>query len=258
MKKPVYILITLLVLVLVSVNVNAQDGLAPLVNSTHNYSVTPGNATDNALSWTVTGGTAPTDFEILSGANTEEVTILWKTAKTYILQFTETNEMTTCSTIKQKSIEVGDNTFDINTPATLANLCNEASGVPNYSLGTVATTISFVVNMATGKSTWNPDWEFEFTLTPSTDALISNVSASTGTLSGSGPYIVTGIGSTGGQGTVTITLDLTGDVYSENSVDFTITSAEELQYNTPDVDTDDYSVTQIINAIPSTTSISVN
>jgi len=254
MKKTKILLITLLGLMIASMGAMAQPGgLTPLVNSTHTYSVTPGDA-GNSKAWSIT---QPSGYTIISGASTASVVIKWTTAGTYTLTYTETAPITLCKTVIEKTIVVSGNTFDVVTPATLAAICNEASGVPNYASSDVSTTVQFVVNMATGVSSWNPNWEFNFTLTPSNGTTISNVTSSAGTLT-SGPYKVTGLSSASGVGTVTITLELTGGVNAAHTVDFAITSATELQYNTPSNNTGNKAATQTINGIPATTAFSAN
>jgi hypothetical protein len=95
-------------------------------------------------------------------------------------------------------------------------------------------------------------------LPPSVGATISNVAASSGTISGAGPYTVTGITSATGVGSVTITLDVTGDATIVQTVAFAITSAKELQYQTTESNATNNSATQTINAIPATTGFSAN
>ncbi len=53
-------------------------------------------------------------------------------------------------------------------------------------------------------------------------------------------------------------MDVTGDAFTLQSVALAITSAKELQYNTPDVDSDDWDATQTINALPNTSAISTD
>lgn len=256
MKKTAFYLISLLALIFVSIGANAQGGLAPLVNSTHTYTVTPGNA-GNGKAWTIVGGSSPTDYTISAGT-TAIATILWKTAGTYTLEFRETATTGSCIALVTKTVVVSGNTFDVVTPLTLAAICNEASGVPNYATATVATTVQFVVNMAT--ASWNPNWEFNFTLTPSAAATIGSVAASSGTLSGpvAGVYKVTGVASASGTGTTTITLELTGGINAAHTVVFAITSAKELTYNTPSNNTGNNTATQTVNGIPATTAISTD
>jgi hypothetical protein len=128
----------------------------------------------------------------------------------------------------------------------------------NYASSDATTSITFTVDMATGTAGFNPNWEITFTLSPGTGATIANVAASEGTLSGSGPYTITGITSATGTGTVDITMDVTGDIYTVLDVDLEITSATELTYNTSDVDSDDWTATQTINALPNTSEITAN
>ena len=254
MKKRTMIQILVPMLILIGYGAMGQGGLTPLVNSTHNYSVTPGNVA-NTMAWTVTGG-VPADYVINSGAATASTNITWKTAGTYFLEFRETSP-TSCVTLVRNTIVISLNSFDVSTPSILAATCNAASGVPNAPANP-KTTITFTVNMVSGNVAWNPNWEFAFTLTPSVGATISNVVASSGTISGAGPYTVTGVTSTSGAGSVTITLDITGDATIVQTVAFAITSAKELQYQTAESNATNNSATQTINAIPATTGFSAN
>jgi hypothetical protein len=69
---------------------------------------------------------------------------------------------------------------------------------------------------------------------------------------------VTGVTSAAGVGSVTITLDVTGDATTVQTGDFAITSAKELQYQTTESNATNNSATQTINAIPATTGFSAN
>ena len=255
MNKTITYLIALVALMITSIGASAQGGLAPLVNSTHSYSVIPG-AVGNTFAWTIVGDTPVTDY-VLTNGTTTTASILWKTEGTYTLKFTETNATTPCNTVIQNHVVVGSNTFAVTTPVALAPMCNAASGIPNYGPATVATTVQFVVTMATGNAnaTFNPNWEFTFTLTQGTGATIGTVVSSAGTLSGTGPYTVTAVPSSGGAGTVTISLPLTADITTVNTSAILITSAKELQYKTPSNIIGNKTATQTVNAIPATTSI---
>ena len=252
MKKLTTCLISFLAILLGSVGAKAQGGFTPLVNSTHVYTVTPENGSNNLL-WTVTPAGGAT---INSGTTSASANITWTVAGTYTLQFTETNG-TSCSTVKTATIVVSSNTFDVSTSSP-SPTCNSADGQANYSSSSATTSISFTVDMTTGNTSWSPNWQFSFTLTPSSGASISNVSASAGTLSGSGPYTVTAIPSTSGAKTMTITMDVTGNIYVQHTVGLAITSAKELTYNTPDKDTNDWTATQTINAVPNTSAITTD
>lgn len=252
MKKTFTYLIALLALMITSMGAMAQDGSSPLVNSTHTYSVNPGSS-GNTFAWTIVEGTAGTDYT-LGGTTSTTATITWKTTGTYTLQFRETATTGSCIALVTKSITVGANTFDVSTTSP-AVACNDASGQANVP-GTYSTAVSFTVTMSTGSS-WSPNWEFTFGLA-GTNGTLSNVKVDGTTQSGSGPYTITGITSTSGAKTVTVTCDITGTPTVAQSVVLTITAAKELQYNTPDKDTNDYLATQTINAIPGTSAITAN
>ncbi|SES82577.1 hypothetical protein SAMN05444285_102192 [Draconibacterium orientale] len=256
MKKTLTYLIASIAFIVLSGTAMAQEGLTPFVGSTHVYSVDADDATNNTLEWSVVEGTPGNDYTISDG-DTETATVLWKTAGTYKLQFSETAIETGCITTKEVTIVVGENTFDVSTSNPLAT-CNAADGQVNYASNDATTSIKFTVNMATGTAGFNPNWEITFTLSPGTGATIANVAASEGTLSGSGPYTITGITSATGTGTVDITMDVTGDIYTVLDVDLEITSATELTYKTSDVDSDDWTAIQTINAIPNTSEIRAN
>jgi len=256
MKKTTLYLIALLALMMTGIGAMAQGGLAPLLNSTHTYTVTAGNA-GNTFAWSIVEGVAGTDYT-LTGASGLTATVVWKKTGTYTLQFRENAAVTGCITLISKTVVVSGNTFDVITPGTLAAICNAASGVPNYTGPTVATTVQFVVTMATGVSTFNPSWEFSFTLTPGTGATMGTVTSSAGTLSGTGPYTVTAVPSSGGTGTVTISFPLTTNMNTVNTAAILITSAKELSYLTPSNNTGNKAATQTVNAIPATTGFSSN
>jgi hypothetical protein len=201
-------------------------------------------------------GVNGTEYDIISGSATGAVTIKWNTASTYTVQFTETIVATGCATVKTATVVVSANTFDVSTASPLA-FCNAADGQANYAGADATTAITFTVDMTTANALFNPNWEITFTLNPGT-ATVANVAANGGTLSGTGPYALTAITSASGNGTVDITMDVTGGIYAAQSVVLTITSAKELTYNTPDVDSNDWTATQTINAIPQTSAITTD
>lgn len=252
MKKFTINLFVIMVLIVISTSAFAQGGLTPLVGSTHVYSVSPGSGS-NDLQWTV----SPATGFSLTGDESDEATITWTTAGTYTLTFTETNTSTSCATVKTVTINVAANSFDVSTTSP-ADFCNSADGQINYAGSTATTAVSIPVNMVTGISTFNPDWEITFTLTPSSGTTISTVAATSGTLSGTGPYNVTAIPSASGAGNFNITMNISGDIYTPRDVTLAITSAKELTYNTPDVDTTDWTATQTINSIPNTSAITTD
>ena len=251
MKKTFTYLFTTALLLTISAVVMAQDGEHPFVESIHEYTITPGS-TSNNLTWSILEASGYTiNSQGIVGSNSV-ANITWTAAGTYTLQFTEDDG--TCSTVKQISVEVGTNTFDVAT-SNPSQTCNNADGQVNFSGSTATTSVTFTVDMATGNEGFNPNWEFAFTLTPGTGATITNVAASAGSLSGTGPYTLSGLTSASGEGTVNITMDVTGNIYSLLNVDLEITSAKELSYNTPDADNTAWAATQTINPVPNTTNI---
>ena len=254
MKKNLTYLIAVATILLLSFGAKAQGGLSPLVGSTHNYTITP-ESTSNTLTWSVVEAAGYTINTQSVVTTTSVANITWTAAGTYHLQFAETNG-TSCITLKEVEVIVSANTFDVSVTAAAA-FCNAADGQVNYA-GTNATTpISFTVNMTTG-TTFSPNWEIKFTLAPGT-ATLATVAASEGTLTESaGVYTVTAIPSTSGSKTITITMDVTGNIYAVQNVLLKITSAKELTYNTPDVDNTDWTATQTINDIPNTSPITTD
>ena len=168
MKKATFYLIALLALMMTSIGAMAQPGgLNPLVGSTHDYSVT---SSGGSLLWTIASGTAGTDYVINSSSTTTTVNITWKTAGTYSLTLTETNA-SLCKTIKQVSVKVDPNTFNVHTTNLVAT-CNVAEDVINPPTS-YTNHVTINVDMSTG-TPWSPTWEFVFGLT-GTNGTISNV-----------------------------------------------------------------------------------
>lgn len=144
-----------------------------------------------------------------------------------------------------------------------AEICNSANGevyVFNEEVTTEVTTeIYFVVNMTAGNGNYNSPWEFSFNLSSATGAILSNVSDGANLLvDDEGAYTISGITSQSGAGSVTISMDVTGDIYEDESVIMEITSALELKCNSHAVDDSQWIAVQIINAIPETSEISTD
>lgn len=254
MKRILMVLTAIAALMLTSAVSMAQGGLTPLVGSTHNYTITP-ESTSNTLTWSVVEAAGYTINTQSVVTTTSVANITWTAAGTYHLQFAETNG-TSCITLKEAIVTVSANTFDVSVTAAAA-FCNAADGQINYASTDATTSISFTVNMTTG-TTFSPNWEIKFTLAPGT-ATLANITESDGTLTeSSGVYTLTAIPSTSGTKTITITMDVTGNIYTVQNVLLTLTSARELTYNTPDVDNTDWTATQTINDIPNTSSITTD
>ncbi len=263
MKKIISTLMTAAALLLINAGAMAQDGETPYLNSTHIYTVTMEDGTNNTAQWVIADDSgnalaSQPSFTTNIDGNTATMEITWATVGSFKVQFFETDQLTDCVTEKELDVIVSANTFDVVAIAPAAT-CNAADGVVNYTDTDVTTEVSFVVDMKTSDAGFNPSWEFTFTLTSTTGATVADVSAGSGTLSeNSGTYTLAGLTSASGEGSVTITLKATGELYTAEGVVLTITSARELTYNTPDVDSDDWSATQTINPIPHTSGISTD
>jgi hypothetical protein len=259
MKKTFTYLIAAIAFVLVSTSSMAQGGLTPVVGSAHEYTITP-ESTLNTIAWSVIEGTATTDYTINSQSivtTTSVANITWQVAGAYTLQFSETSTTTGCITLKQVEVIVADNTFDVSISNPTAT-CNASDGTVNPS-GDATTSITFEIEMTTSRTDWSPNWEITFTLTPSTGSSVASVAATAGTLTESGgTYTLTGVTSTSGEGTVNITMDVTEDAFTLQTTALSITSATELDYNLSDIDSNDWLVTQTINAIPNTSTITTD
>ena len=254
MKKSKNYLIALVAIMTTSLGAFAQSGTTPLVGSTHNYTITP-QSTLNTLLWSVVEASGYTINSQTIVTTTSVANIKWTAAGTYHLQFKETNG-SLCFTSKEMIVTVGVNTFDVST-ANPAVTCNAASGQINYSGTTATTVVTYKVDMTTG-TTFSPNWEIKFTLAPGTASLANVKAGATSLTPVLGVYTATGLTSTSGTGAVNITMDVTGDQYIAQTVLLTITSAKELTYNTPDVDTNDWTATQTISAVPNTSTIATD
>ena len=254
MKKTFTYLLATAALMIVGAAAMAQGGLAPFLGSTHEYTITP-ESTSNSLTWSVTEASGYTINSQTVVTTTSVANITWTATGTYHLQFTEDDG--TCSTVKEITVVVGNNTFDVSTTNPTAT-CNAADGQVNFAGTTATTGVTFMVSMATGNSAFNPDWNFTFTLTSVSGATISNVKVGAAVLTGSGPYTAPDQSSASGLGSVTVTCDAEGGINDLQDVVLTITSATELAYNTPDVDTNDWTATQTIDAIPNTSTITTD
>jgi hypothetical protein len=255
MKKTLQNLIAITALMLISSIAMAQGGTDPYVGSAHDYTVVPGNAS-NDLSWTVNGATSGTGFIINSGGTASTVNIYWTAPGTYTLRLLET-DANLCSTEKQMTITVSSQ-LEVST-SDPTKVCNSAVDTTTPSLN--VTSIDFVVSMATGVSAWSPNWEITFTVAGGTGSpTIGSVTSTDGTLTdnGGGSYTLTAISSTSGAGSATISVDVAGNAFSDLTAVLTITAAKELQYSTTDTDSGDWGATQSINPIPNTSAITTD
>ncbi len=254
MKKKLTYLMATAAFMIISAAAMAQGGLTPFVGSTHDYTVTAEDI-NNTIGWAITSGPAG-GYTVNSGASSEVVNITWNTVGTYTLEFGEEDATSLCTTIKSVTVVVSANTFDVTvSDSTIA--CNAADGKVNFSGTDTTTSISFTVD--TVGVDWDHDWEIQFTL--SSSATISELAASAGDeITGSGtvldPYVVTNIAGT--TPSIDITMKVTGDAFTQQSVIMEIVSATELKYNTPALLVENTVSTSDVNAIPSTSDITTD
>jgi len=263
MRKSIIKSMTMLALMLVSVGAWAQTGTTPLVNSTHTYSVTAGNAS-NTLAWTVTTGTVGVDYSFTTATDGQSVGVKWLKAGSYTLQFSET--ASSCTTVRTIPITVSANTFDVYASATSPQ-CNGSENVANVT-GDGSTTIVFTINMATGITSWNPNWHFTYDLSadlvadPSAKIVSTQVGAGAATTVNATTYSGnsgTISGGSNGVATVDITVVVSGDVNTAQNVTLSLSNGVEEQFSTPALGTTaSQSVTQVINPLPATSTITAN
>jgi len=247
MRKVFTYLSVATVLIAITTGAMAQDGLNPYVGSSHTYSVTPGSA-GNTFQWVLSGGGT------LSDATTTTASIDWNTPGTYTLSFTETDATTSCSTVKQITINVSS-AFDV-TLSSVDSVCNSAEGKVNFGGTDTTTTISYVIDMTAGTTNWSPDWQVTFSLSGAT---VSEVSYGGTVVTGSsGSYTISGLSSTSGAASLTVDVKVTGSAFSPQALLLTITDAEEADFNSTFLGNGTTSDTGVVYAIPQTTSISAN
>jgi hypothetical protein len=248
----------------------AFDEKTVTVNPDNTITLTSATGTDNqtvnietnitTITYTTTGATGADFSGLPAGISgnwaANEVTISGTPTETGTFNYTV--ELTGgCGTVTATGTINVNNTFDVFTESP-GQICNAADGQINYTETDVATPITFTVDMTTGNTDWSPNWEITFTLTPGPGASIGNITTSAGSFTTPGPYRITNIPSVDGEGSVDITLEVAGDIYSDLTVLFEITTAKELQHDTPDKDNDDRAATQTVLAIPDTGEITTN
>jgi len=253
MKKTLTYLIAITALMIISASAMAQGGLTPFVGSTHEYSVQAEDASGNSLAWSVLEGSNGSEYDINSAANGETYNITWNTAGTYTLQFRETANGTNCITLKETTVVVEANTFDVTISDSII-ACNAAEGVVNFTGTDTTTAVSFTVD--TVGVDWDYDWEIQFTLNSS--ATLTELAADEGdAITGSGtsgdPYVLTNIAGT--VPSVNISMKVKGSAFAQQSVIMEIVSATELKYNTPALLNENTTSTGYVNAIPNTSPI---
>lgn len=248
MRKSIIKSIAMLALMLVSVGAWAQGGASPYVNSTHHYTVTPGNA-GNTLNWTVQGGVAGTNYQIISGQGTGDVEIKWLIAGAYTVQFTETSAAPeSCSTVREQTVNVQANSFAITiTPP--ANGCADKDGTV-FSGNTFTSTRVFNVSISGGA----PAYTFDYQVA-SSNSNIASVVVNDGTSDIGNTASATGVTTSASSFTVTVTLN--SQVGQADDITLAIKNAVD-KYNTPEKTGADIVSNTTIYALPATTGITTD
>ena len=248
MRKSIIKSIAMLALMFVSIGAWAQTGTTPLINSTHTYSVTAGNAS-NTLAWTVTSGTVGVDYSFTTATDGQSVGIKWLKAGSYTLRFTETSTSTgTCSTIREQPITVGSNNFEIAITAP-ADGCADADATV-LTGNTFTSTRVFNVSITGGA----PVYTFAYDVA-SSNSNIASVVVNDGTSDIGNTATATGVTTSASSFTVTVTL--TSTVGQQDDITLAIKNAVD-KYNTPEKTGADIVSNTTIYALPATTGITTD
>jgi hypothetical protein len=256
MKKTLTYLIASIAFIAISGVAKAQDGTAPYAGSTHRYSVTPdANTANKSYLWAVSGG------GVISGASNEtSVLIDWGTTPgTYTISFTETDETTSCSTVRELEVEVIANIFYVNV-AEDASDCHDLSGTVLATDATGSTTLYFTVNL-NKDATWSIDsWEYDFSVAvASTDYSLSSVKVDAGAELGTGGSY-SNVSVSGSATRSEIAVVVNGPVSTGTDVEITVNNGEAIVGTsvTPDNGTGDKKQVLSVNPLPNTSPISAN
>ena len=255
MKKKLTYLIVAIAFIAISSVAKAQDGTSPYAGSTHSYSVTPdANSANKSYLWEVSGGGT------ISGVDDEtSVLIDWGTTPgIYTITFTETDESTSCATVRELQVEVIANTFYVDMAADAAE-CHDSTGLvlANGALG--PTTLYFTVNLNKDAG-WNIDsWEYDFSVAVAgTDYSVSSVKVDGGSELGAGPHA--NISVAGTQASSEIAVVITGPVSAGTDVTVTVSNGEAVDgtSTTPDNGSGNKDQVLTVNPLPNTSEISAN
>ncbi|MDX8337955.1 hypothetical protein SLH46_02095 [Draconibacterium sp. IB214405] len=254
-NKLTYLLTTIAFLAISSVAM-AQDGKSPYAGTSHNYSVTPdADATNKTYLWSVSGGGT-----INGAADGTSVTIDWGTTLgTYTVTFTEKDESTSCSTIRELEVEVISNTFYLNMFSD-ASACHDSTGLILASGASGPTTLYFTVNLNKDNA-WSIDtWEYDFSVSvDGSDYSLSSVKVDDGAELGTGGSY-SDISVTGTESTSEIAVVIDGPVTAGTNVTVTISNGEAIKgvVVTPDNGSGDKTQILTLNPLPNTTDITTD
>lgn len=241
----------------------AQDGTSPFVNSTHVYSVTPGDAGNNFV-WTVlleNGNPAvlSTDYTI-TGGTTTSASITWLKANDgsnahYMVQLSE-ESTDNCITLRQFQVTVQANTFFLAAGAD-GNECHDEDGNVLISGASAATTVDFTVTL--DNATYLLDlttWEFDLAFVLAGSYAITEVQVGGNVVAA--PY--NSISIAGTEENVTVSVKVTGNVEIAETVTMTVSNGKAIKGAAVTLDNNSGDKVQAltINALPATSAITTD
>lgn len=260
--KTIKLLLSIFV-VMFAFNANAQNtGIAPYVNSIHDYTVTKGTTGTTTLAWTVTTG--PTGgYNIVSGAAAETVEVEWLLEGEYILQLTETRDGNVCPTVRQMTVNVIANNFDVlaslkTTKEECATVVSPVVDDSSDGLNTnddFGTTKRVFVVTASGIQT-TLSWNFDYIVTNtggalgSYDVVVDNTKASV-----AGSIVTVDAGTT----EVLITVSYQTNANRQDpDFDIKLAISNAMDVNSTPNKSGDSEISYTINAVPATTGITTD
>lgn len=255
MKKKLTYLIVAVAFIAISNVAKAQDGTSPYAGSTHSYSVTPdANSANKSYLWEVSGGGT------ISGASDETSVIIdWGTIPgTYTITFTETDEITSCATVRELEVEIIANTFYVDMEADAAE-CHDSTGLVLANDASGPTTLYFTVNLNKDAG-WNIDsWEYDFSVAVAgIDYTITSVKVDGGSDLGAGPH--TNVSVAGSAASSEIAVVISGPVTAGTDVTVTVSNGEAIVGTSTTQDNGSGNKDQVltVNPLPNTSEISAN
>lgn len=256
--------------VLLITNTQAQNtGTAPYAGSTHPYTITKSSIAGTTLAWSVTTGTAGTEYNFVGATNGATADVEWLLAGTYILQVVETRTDVTpaCPTTRQISVTVTANTFDVVTAlvstatdcATAFNPVVDVTADGDNSNDVFGTTSrEYTVSMAGGDAdkTWSFDYAVSDIATSDnvTGVLVNGVAALSGTIN---------VPANTASQTITVVYNTNKNTVGTNgqdpnvSIALTISNGKDA-LGTPDSNAANDVATYTVNAVPATTGITTD
>ena len=258
--------------VLVFTNTQADNkGTTPFAGSTHTYTVVKGSIATTTLAWSITSGTATTNWNFIGATDQSSVNIEWITPGDYVVQVVEsrTDVGFACPTMRQIAVKVSANAFDVYAEivgvsegcATVLSPVEDADVLGNNSTDIFGTTSrDFKVKMTGGDNT--KTWSFDYALTDIATSFklgdVTAVSITGGSATGNNVVVAAGVSEV--TFSISYSTNKNTDGTNGQDTDFTMElaiSGAKDQLGTPDSETSDANnkASYIVKAVPATTGI---